>query len=133
MSHPKTEAIRQLLAAGLTSTDAGLDLIAIERVINNSRPLPALTEPEQRLAVDLLHEAGVPYDEIASRTAVREHTVTKWIAAANPKPKREMKGCPSRAAYHRHKARGETCEPCKAANAEYDRRYRLMGATSAAA
>lgn len=116
-----------------TTTDDGIDLIALERVVNNSRPLPPLTPAERLLAFELLHTAGLPQDEIAARTGATEQAVKAWAKAAHPQVPRGLKGCPSRAAYHRHKARGETCEPCKAENAAADRRYRRTGSTRTAA
>jgi hypothetical protein len=115
-----------------TTTEDGIDLIALERVVSNSRPLPALTPAERVVAFELLHAAGLPQDEIAARTGVTENAVRTWVVAAYPPPKRTAPVCPSRSAYRRHKARGETCEPCKAENAAADRRYRLTGTTAAA-
>lgn len=122
----------RILSATETSTDDGIDLIAVERIINNSYPRPVLTTAEQRLAVKLLDEQGQTYLEIAERTGVVARTVARWIAAERPVAKREPQGCPSRAAYMRHRAKGEKCEPCRAANAEADRRYRRTGSTTAA-
>ncbi|MEV7770492.1 hypothetical protein [Kitasatospora sp. NPDC086791] len=109
-----------------TTTDDDLDLIAIERVINNSRPLPTLTPAEQRITAHLMHQDDVPIEEIAARVGVAKSTVSNWL---NPGPKqpRQLKPCPSRAAYLRHRAAGEDCEPCRRANAAADARYRRTG------
>jgi hypothetical protein len=114
-----------------TSIADDLDLIAVERVINNSRPLPRLTLAEQRLAAKLMHEAEVPAAEIAARVGTAKDTVLGWLNPPGSRKPRELKGCPSRAAYLRHRKRGETCEACKAANAAADARYRLTGTTAA--
>lgn len=121
----------RMLSSTETSTADDIDLIAIERVLNNSLPLPALTSAEQHLAVKLMDADGQTYEQIAERTGLVVRTVARWIVAERPAVKRQPQGCPSRAAYRRHRAKGETCEPCKEANAAADRRYRLTGSTAA--
>lgn len=112
------------------STADDCDLIAVERAINNSAPLPRLTPAEQHLAASLMHKDEVPLAEICARIGVTDKTVTGWLNPG-PRPRRQPQGCPSRAAYRRHRARGENCDACRAANAEADKRYRLTGSTAA--
>jgi DNA-directed RNA polymerase specialized sigma24 family protein len=65
-------------------TPAGerLDLIAVERVVNNLEPLPVLTDAEKRRAVREMHRAGVTYSDMAARVGILERQVARWLASA---------------------------------------------------
>ncbi|WP_327421876.1 hypothetical protein OG763_15170 [Streptomyces sp. NBC_01230] len=55
-----------------------VDLIAVERIMRGSLPVPELTEDEQRYAAVVMTQAGVGGEEIALRLGVAARTVTRW-------------------------------------------------------
>lgn len=55
-----------------------VDLIAVERVTRGDRPLPELTEVEQRYAALVMTQSGYGAEEIAERIGVVDRTVTRW-------------------------------------------------------
>lgn len=58
--------------------DGGVDLLAVERVVNNDLPIPQLTEAEQELAARLMTREGFGSAEIAGRIGVENRTITRW-------------------------------------------------------
>ncbi|RRQ81516.1 hypothetical protein [Streptomyces griseofuscus] len=132
---------RERLYVSTTDTydaDNDLDYIAIEYALNGERV--KLTQAEKIHTARLLDERGCGIKTIAARVGADSSTVTGWRAngwKAGPRLKsptrgpRELKPCGTRAAYLRHRAKGENCPECRAANAAADRRYRGTGTTKA--
>jgi DNA-binding NarL/FixJ family response regulator len=67
------------------STEDGLDLVAVERMVNNHKPVPVLTRPEQILAASHMTRAGLGTREIAARLGVAERTAVRWRVAERRK------------------------------------------------
>jgi hypothetical protein len=113
------------------TTDDDLDLVAIDRVVNDQRPYPDLTPAERRHAATLLRQNGMTFAAIGARLGTPKGTVFDWLRT-RPRQPIQLLPCPSRAAYQRHLAAGEDCPQCRAANAAADARYRRTGTTTAA-
>ncbi|MGW4803083.1 helix-turn-helix domain-containing protein [Kitasatospora sp. NPDC004272] len=109
-----------------------IDPVAINLVLHGHHPLPALTRDEQHYAAQLLRDTGITCTAIARRLGVAPTTIRQWTHPG-PRQPRHPQPCPSRAAYRRHLAAGETCPACRAANAAADQRYRHTGTTLATA
>jgi DNA-directed RNA polymerase specialized sigma24 family protein len=56
----------------------GIDLIAIERAMSLRGMCPALTDEEQRYAVEEMTAAEWSAEEIADRLGMSSRTVTRW-------------------------------------------------------
>ncbi|WP_224275770.1 hypothetical protein [Streptomyces sp. LS1784] len=63
-----------------TTTDDGLDLVAVERAANGLEPLPPLSDTEKVLAVRAMWRAGVSYEDMAVRADMLPRRVARWVA-----------------------------------------------------
>jgi hypothetical protein len=112
---------------------ADLDYIAIEYALNGETV--KLTLAEKIHAARILDGRGLSDKAIGERIGSDTSTVRGWRdngwKPGGTKPARQprqLKPCGTRAAYARHRSRGEQpCDACRAANASADRRYRLTG------
>jgi hypothetical protein len=55
-----------------------IDWIAVQRVVQNDRPLPALTRDEQRVAALLLVDAGCSEKDTARLVGTHDRQVRRW-------------------------------------------------------
>ncbi|MFI5688628.1 helix-turn-helix domain-containing protein [Streptomyces sp. NPDC051636] len=78
---PTREPGRRVYVSTTTTGVAGVDFLAVERVVNGDLPLPSLNEAEQELAARLMTRAELAADEIAERLNVEPRTITRWRAA----------------------------------------------------
>lgn len=60
----------------------GVDLLAVERVVDGTPPLPRLNEAERRHAVVVMTEAGHSAETIAERLRTEARIVRRWQAEA---------------------------------------------------
>lgn len=74
-----------------TTTEDGLDLVAVERAANGREPLPPLSDAEKRIAVRVMWRAGVSYEVMAVRADLLPRKVARWVA----KEKELLKGAPA--------------------------------------
>lgn len=58
-----------------------IDLVAVERAVNNYRPIPHLTQREKRIAAAYLTDTGIGTREIAERLGVTPRTAVRWRVA----------------------------------------------------
>ncbi|MFG2137078.1 hypothetical protein [Streptomyces sp. NPDC048650] len=100
---------------------AGVDLIAVERAVNDVPPA-GMTEDERAMAARILAEHGVSQAAIARRLP----RPPARRAATGRQPKHP--GCGTNGGYGRHRRRDEIpCTACRAARAAAARRYRQTG------
>ena len=57
----------------------GIDLVAVQRYIDNDRPLPHLEHHEREPVARAMHEASIPVGEIATRLGTYERAIDRWI------------------------------------------------------
>ncbi|MFF3056380.1 helix-turn-helix domain-containing protein [Streptomyces sp. NPDC057909] len=79
-----SDPTRQPRHVYVSTTDtgtAGVDFMAVERVVNGELPVPELNEAEQELAARIMTRAGHPARAIAVRVGVETRTVTRWRGA----------------------------------------------------
>lgn len=62
------------------TSDRDVDLVAVQRLLDDDAPLPELHEHEQEYAARRLGEQGLGAGTIAVRLRVAERTVTRWRA-----------------------------------------------------
>lgn len=67
-----------------------IDWIAVQRVVEDDRPLPNLTRDEQRVAALLLTGAGRSVKEAARLVGTHDRQVARWKEQAGAKP---VKAC----------------------------------------
>lgn len=105
---------------------AVVDVVAVRRTVTGDDPA-GLTTDEAAIAARILADQGVPVASILGRIRLREDAL-RPVLKRPARQKQAQGGCGTRPGYLRHRRRGETaCEPCRAANAAADRRYRLTG------
>ncbi|WP_326806702.1 helix-turn-helix domain-containing protein [Streptomyces sp. NBC_01775] len=127
-SKPLGAAFQQIAPGTDTySDDTGIDWIAVERAVNGDYDPQLLTVDERHAAVLALANAGLSELKIAAALRIEQRQVNRWKRAPL-KPRtpgkeaevRQLRPCGTRAAYRRHRARGETpCLACKRANNEH--------------
>jgi hypothetical protein len=76
-----TRQPRHVYVSTTATGTAGVDFMAVERVVNGELPLPELNEAEQELAARIMTRAGQAAHEIAEHIGVEPRTVTRWRAA----------------------------------------------------
>jgi hypothetical protein len=141
-AHRVGAGARERIYASTTDTydeTADLDYIAIEYALNGEKV--RLTQAEKIYAARILNERGLSDKAIGERIGSETSTIRGWRdngwKPGGPKPPRQprqLKPCGTRAAYLRHRSRGEQpCDACRAANTSADRRYRGTGTTRDAA
>ncbi|MFF1341084.1 helix-turn-helix domain-containing protein [Streptomyces sp. NPDC058290] len=65
-----------------------IDWIAVQRVVEDDRPLPALTREEQRVAALLLTAAGRSEKDTARLVGTHDRQIARWKEQAGTKPTR---------------------------------------------
>ncbi|MFF8697345.1 hypothetical protein ACF08W_34615 [Streptomyces sp. NPDC015144] len=117
---------RSYIQVVTTSTTRGpLDLIAIERAVNDSRP-EGMTMAELREAARILIAHGATVSGVAKRLRLSKDRIREWFPA-ELRPGGTRKGatqCGTPQGYRRHLAKGESCQACRTAatQATYARR-----------
>ncbi|MFJ9415078.1 hypothetical protein ACIRPT_13025 [Streptomyces sp. NPDC101227] len=103
----------------------GVDLIAVERAVNDVPPA-GMTADEKLMAARILADHGVALNMIARHLRIPQRLARPAEAKHLPEPA----GCGTDRGYHRHLRRSETpCTACRSAHAAADRRYRLTGSS----
>lgn len=101
----------------------GVDLIAVERAVNDVPPA-AMTAEEKLMAARILAKHGVALNVIARHLRLPDRLARPASAQHRPEPA----GCGTARGYRRHLRQSETpCGACRSARAAADRRYRLTG------
>lgn len=101
----------------------GVDLIAVERAVNDVPPA-GMTVEEKLMAARILTDHGVALKVIARHLGLPHHIARQAEAQHRPEPA----GCGTDRGYRRHLRRSERpCAACRSARATADRRYRLTG------
>lgn len=81
-------SIRPRVALPIETYSNDIDWIAVQRVIEDDRPLPALTREEQRVAALLLTAAGRSEKDAARLVGTHDRQVTRWKEQSGAKPPR---------------------------------------------
>lgn len=68
------------------TTRGRLDLVAIDRYLTGTRPLPPLTDDEQRYAARVMADAGLSARTTGKRLGVAERTIVRWLAKEEATP-----------------------------------------------
>lgn len=76
-----TRQPRHVYVSTTDTGSAGVDFMAVERVVNGELPAPELNEAEQELVARIMTRAGHAAGDIAARVGVEARTVTRWRAA----------------------------------------------------
>ncbi|KIZ17354.1 hypothetical protein [Streptomyces natalensis] len=104
---------------------SGVDLIAVERAVNDVPPV-GMTVEETLMAARVLTDHGVALRVIARHLSLPHHLVRQAQATHLTEPA----GCGTDRGYRRHLRRSELpCAACRAARAAADRRYRRTGSS----
>ncbi|KIZ18096.1 hypothetical protein [Streptomyces natalensis] len=101
----------------------GVDLIAVERAVNDMPPA-GMTADEKLMAARILADHGVALNVIARHLRLPHRLARPAKAKHQPEPA----SCGTDRGYRRHQRRNQApCTACRSAHAAADRRYRLTG------